>query len=334
MLRLPIAVAAIAFAVCSLTTPRAVEAVEYNVYQVVQGTPVSTPESHVELTKVSMVREIPREVLDKDNLVGNSAYDEECVQFVNHDARVATQLVVRFSYRDANGGEVGYDAMTVRGRFSPGLTHGNIGGYGRSETCYVYREEFGLTWVGKEFAWYQKGVVALTASVDEVEYADGTSWRGLHLAGDGYLGAILQRAWAQPDSPVEIRSSFAVNFDGANGSACVFFVNQGTRTATHVRFTLSFRSNDAALSKEFGTDILDVSGSFAPNVPVEPWPSPPTAPSAVCRPFPGAVRTPRKPFFGNQPDPVIHYASADRDVVLVAGVKAVDFDDGSSWVAP
>jgi hypothetical protein len=106
---------------------------------------------------------------------------------VNHDARTANHVIVRFSYLAADGSEVGADTLDMRGTFSRGPTIGLVppANPPRSwnRTVRTCREISGFEWGGdgiRHAAYGRRAqTVTVAASVLEVGYSDGTSWRSL-----------------------------------------------------------------------------------------------------------------------------------------------------------
>jgi hypothetical protein len=173
---------AVVGAACAFALPVVADATDYRPVPLVQGTSAAEAGSRIELTAVVLLRYVPRQ-FDGNDPDSWQEVDAECVQFVNRDARIAKHVRVRFSYRTRDGKELRSDILDVDGSFSPGATIGRVlpdRPTVRGEPC---RQVWGFNW-GVEnvhYVDYASGGryehVSLTASVDEVGYTDGTSWR-------------------------------------------------------------------------------------------------------------------------------------------------------------
>jgi hypothetical protein len=179
---------------CASLVPAGVRATEYrSLIQLAVGTQVPDAGSHIELTGIRVIRFSPiRNSRDLDSL---EDVDAACVQFVNHDERAASRVVVSFSYRTEDGTEVGSDIVDARGRYSKGASIGGTSPppppaprVGISDTCTQVN---GFGWGGDAvkhidytYGHYQRSLVTVTASVRAVYYYNGTSWRANASATD------------------------------------------------------------------------------------------------------------------------------------------------------
>jgi hypothetical protein len=163
--------------------PCAADATEYpRELKLAEGTQAPDAGSQIELTSVVVLRYLP--TFDEREL-DSTPVDIDCVRFVNHDARTANHVVVRFSYLAADGSEVGADTLDMRGTFSRGPTIGVVPPADPPRswmlTVRTCREIYGFEWGGDgvRHAAYGRRAQAVTiaASVREVGYNDGTSWR-------------------------------------------------------------------------------------------------------------------------------------------------------------
>ena len=150
-----------------------------------EGTQSPDAGSQVALTSIVVLRYLP--TFDEHEPDSTTPVDIGCVRFRNQDARTANHVVVRFSYLAADGSEVGADTLDMRGTFSRGAMIGTVPPVAppRSwmSTVKTCREIDGFQWGGDgvRHAAYASGRrmrdVTIAASVREVGYNDGTSWR-------------------------------------------------------------------------------------------------------------------------------------------------------------
>jgi hypothetical protein len=297
----------------------------------VDGTIRQIDASGIELTNAAAFR--------LERTIAGDVWSVECALFVNHDARTAKHLQIRFAYVGPDGNELGHDTLEVRGTFSTGVPIGAWAAAPRGtllgQTCQPFVGiEHGIDDDRGSYRrfWHKvlKGSVALAASVNEVDYSDGTSWHKLGLAKDGYLGAFPGTVHQLTASRLEITDVFAAQFGGPTASACVFFVNRAARSVTRARFALAYVAADGTT---VGEDVVDVSGTFAPDVIAEAWPVGQTL-SPQCRAFNGTIVMRRTSRLGPRLPDEIRYQLGGRPVTLSATVRDVEYDDGTSWHAP
>jgi|GEM_PF-6856569 len=165
-------------------TSCAANATEYaRELRLAEGTQSPDTGSQIALTSVVVLRYLP--TFDEREPDSTTPVDIDCVRFVNHDARTANHVVVRFSYLAADGSEVGADTLDMRGTFSRGPTIGAVppADPPRSwnSTVGTCREIYGIEWGGDGVRHAAYGphsrTATIAASVREVGYSDGTSWR-------------------------------------------------------------------------------------------------------------------------------------------------------------
>ncbi|HEX3465711.1 MAG TPA: hypothetical protein VHS78_16800 [Candidatus Elarobacter sp.] len=140
------------------------------------GTLNQIPASGIELTNAAAIRfETPSDYAST-----------ECTLFVNRDPRTAKRVLLRFGYVDESGKEIGHDTVYARGTFSTGVPIGRWSSapYGSDvgQTCQLFTGlDHGIdvtpSHTYRRF-WHTRlrRAVSLVASVDEVEYVDGTVW--------------------------------------------------------------------------------------------------------------------------------------------------------------
>jgi hypothetical protein len=91
----------------------------------------------------------------------------ECAAFTNVSQKTATAVEFRFSYVDTVGDVVGDDALTIGGKFSPGVAID-----GTTKECRPFKGQ-----IDDALDLYYGGQhSALHGEVVYVKYADGTSW--------------------------------------------------------------------------------------------------------------------------------------------------------------
>ena len=98
----------------------------------------------------------------------------ECLSFKNNGPKVISHVRFQFSYLDGNRKEVGNDLLERNGDFPAGS----------GETAPVITELVATTDLGKfrtcqVFKAPNRNVAMITAQVNRVDYADGTSWSRL-----------------------------------------------------------------------------------------------------------------------------------------------------------
>jgi hypothetical protein len=177
----------LAAGLCAFAVPLGAGAASYiGPLQIMDGTQLPDAGSHIELTRITLLRFVP--LFDPQDRGNVENADVECVKFINHDPRTASRVVVRFSYQDAAGNEVGSDTLDERAIFPPGPTFGTvapntpsapgqkIGNGCRSVFGFGYRSD------GRLHIDYDRWRVAIVASVREVDYVNGTSWTDPGLA--------------------------------------------------------------------------------------------------------------------------------------------------------
>ena len=101
----------------------------------------------------------------------------ECVGFVNNSDRVVAAIRFRFTYVDANRHAAGFDPIERRGPFEPGagedvpqIVPGQMyerGALERFHNC-------------QSFKFPNDNIAYLVATVDRVEFADGSVWEDVH----------------------------------------------------------------------------------------------------------------------------------------------------------
>ncbi len=106
-------------------------------------------------------------------ILNHGADDFECIAFANGEDRVVNAIRFRFTYVDADRHVAGFDTLEFRGPFQPGATEdfprfvsGKDDPYGeleRARSC-------------QHFRYPNDSVAFLVATVDRVEFADGTVW--------------------------------------------------------------------------------------------------------------------------------------------------------------
>jgi hypothetical protein len=157
----------------------------------VPGTVVAQPDSQIEVTAAVALQF----VMDLDaavtNIVSNSN-SFECAYFVNNGPKVVTRVRVRFTYLAGNGDEFSHNIVEIRGKFPAGAKVGGTPTPGYTirvpSNCRTidmfdhpldqyepkkYHDFWYISYGKKEIT---QGVAALTATVDRVDFADGTSW--------------------------------------------------------------------------------------------------------------------------------------------------------------
>ena len=152
---------------------------------------VAQPDSHVELTAAGALQFIQNKDPDVETIMSNSS-SFECAYFVNSGPKVVTRVRVRLTYLAGNGDEFSHDIIEIRGKFAGGAKVGSTpeSGYtihvpSNCRSIETFDHPIDQYEPGKfhQF-WYvsygkkeiTQGAAAVTATIDRVDYADGTSW--------------------------------------------------------------------------------------------------------------------------------------------------------------
>jgi hypothetical protein len=228
-------------------------------------------------------------------------YRVACVVFVNHGPRVATKVGLNLAVVDASGTVLGVDVIYPRGKFFVDKRSAFSGGGSAIEApngnCHPFnatRDERGSTFrykMGRDAP--PTDVAAILVSAREIVYDDGTAWRtdqvpktGDHVA----LPVAPPFAAAVPDGPpvvtpavvagAPIAVTDAFDFESASQeyagripyisrgrSTCMFFTNNDTRVAKHVRVDLALVDRKGEI---VGVEEMHPRGTFSPGVDKPP----------------------------------------------------------------
>ena len=168
-------------------------AIAYAMHPEVQvvGQLLQAPASHIELTEaiVYLFDYTP----ESGDALPAGVYPVECVFFVNRGRLGVTHARIRFSYLDDVENEVAYDTLEIRGSYASGTEivtfPDSPGSTSLPSNCQAFT---GLDrGINRYDALYQKfwlhrpnqnpavdGPVTLAASIEQVDYEDGSSWKG------------------------------------------------------------------------------------------------------------------------------------------------------------